>query len=185
MSTTNDERTFRKATAEEIAFSEAIGAPLTNGMIEVVTNDEQAKYGRVTTMAKMVELLDGQPDPPSIDMAPTGTKEREPMLSDADVERMWNSDMFELGERRGSDGYVTKHDDQLFEDGYRFGVKKCVDRYEDLITTGKLRVVEEVGAPLEQVDMDEWWTCSGCKESFLSYHNPPNYCPGCGNKIKR
>lgn len=48
----------------------------------------------------------------------------------------------------------------------------------------KLRVVEEVSAPLEQVDMDKWWTCSGCKESFLSYHNPPNYCPGCGNKIK-
>lgn len=72
-----------------------------------------------------------------------------------------------------------------FIDGWGKGADAYRTAMDELITTGKLRVVVEVDAPLEQVDMDKWWTCSGCKESFLSYYNSPNYCPGCGNKIKR
>ena len=56
------------------------------------------------------------------------------------------------------------------------------DFYEDLIASGKLRVVENVEA-IPCAD-DLWARCGGCgTEYFGAEFNP--YCPGCGNKIKR
>ncbi len=57
------------------------------------------------------------------------------------------------------------------------------DYYEDLITTGKLRVVEEV----------EYLSDGGCSNCGNTIYSDagierPNagwFCPGCGNKIKR
>lgn len=67
------------------------------------------------------------------------------------------------------------------------------DFYEDLITSGKLRVVDDVMNCNSAV---HYFTCSGCgstiRDPYYSY--PPHhsehggliaYCPGCGNKIKR
>lgn len=54
--------------------------------------------------------------------------------------------------------------------------------YEDLIDSGKLRVVEEVRE-------DGMGLCAGCGtdiyivEARAGYQ--PAYCPGCGNRIKR
>jgi hypothetical protein len=58
------------------------------------------------------------------------------------------------------------------------------DYYENLITTGKLRVVEDV----EHLAKDAGYKCSGCGWSalweFRGLCDEVNYCPGCGNKIK-
>lgn len=57
------------------------------------------------------------------------------------------------------------------------------DFYENLITTGKLRVVEEV-------ELDEGGYCLRCgydamdRSDNLCPEFPP-FCHGCGNKIKR
>ena len=55
--------------------------------------------------------------------------------------------------------------------------------YEDLITDGKLRVVEEV-------ELDESGHCLRCGYDVTDRSEPrspevPPYCHGCGNKIKR
>jgi hypothetical protein len=59
-------------------------------------------------------------------------------------------------------------------------MQDVAEAYEHLITSGKLRVVEEV---------NEIWAgngyyrgCSGCDASFTQR---AKFCPGCGNKIKR
>ena len=53
------------------------------------------------------------------------------------------------------------------------------DEYESLITSGKLRVVEEV----------EWDRkkpgCAKCGHPWSVLLTISAYCPGCGNKIKR
>lgn len=58
--------------------------------------------------------------------------------------------------------------------------------YEDLITTGKLRLVEEVRAMPHTASGYEAHeaspSCSGCSRMLNWDHL---YCPGCGNKIKR
>ena len=53
------------------------------------------------------------------------------------------------------------------------------DFYENLITTGKLRVVEEVEVIGHGFSLGH---CNGCGKQTLKAHT---YCPGCGNKIKR
>jgi hypothetical protein len=66
---------------------------------------------------------------------------------------------------------------------FRAGFMFARDYYEDLITTGKLRVVEEVECRNTGKDEAwcEWLKCP-CGESTRV---GSNYCPGCGNKIKR
>lgn len=51
--------------------------------------------------------------------------------------------------------------------------------YEQLITEGKLRVVEEVEDKGGRYD---GYVCSGCSSKSVEWFK---YCPGCGNKIKR
>lgn len=57
--------------------------------------------------------------------------------------------------------------------------------YEDLIDEGKLRVAEEV----EAIEHWSFIKCSGCGLSYPweadALIGTINYCPGCGNKIKR
>lgn len=61
------------------------------------------------------------------------------------------------------------------------------DAYEDLITSSKLRVVEEVeflpslSGRIHTCSSCEWWFAWQGKEDV----HPMKYCPGCGNKIKR
>lgn len=98
------------------------------------------------------------------------TKKREPLLSDGDVE--------------------------LFRDEWANGGKNACyairDFYEDMITTGKLRVVEEVS---NTNSGPRYFSCSGCGASMASpYYSWPPYhsecggiikhCPGCGQPIK-
>lgn len=85
------------------------------------------------------------------------TKKREPMLSDRAVRDLASSDR---------------------------GIRLARDFYEDLITKGKLRVVEEV----EIIRADNGWdACSKCGEQ-PNAHSPVaswTFCPGCGQPIKR
>ncbi len=57
------------------------------------------------------------------------------------------------------------------------------DYYENLITSGKLRAVEEVESisTIQGVTMSA--KCSGCGLKPLMFNFA--YCPGCGNPIKR
>ena len=138
------------------------------------TNDEQAKYGDQPkiigapvdqkTVGEMKEEMIEAIDRLSEQVKP---KEREPMLSDADVERIIPQEE-----------YVAYEEWTWMVHGGKF----IRDHYESLITTGKLRVVVEV-------DVDNVSTypgdfrcsaCDGWTRSVLL-----NYCPGCGNKIKR
>ena len=144
------------------------------------TNDEQAKYGDQPkiigapvdqkTVGEMKEEMIEAIDRLSEQVKP---KEREPMMPILTT----------YDEHKSKYGMLGR--ELYFIDGWGKGADAYRTAMDELITTGKLRVVVEVDAPLEQVDMDKWWTCSGCNESFLSYHDQPNYCPGCGNKIKR
>ena len=136
------------------------------------TNDEQAKYGEATeTGGGWINLSLGKQ--PCGVLGNAHPKEREPMLPILTT----------YDEHKSKYGMLGR--ELYFIDGWGKGADAYRTAMDELITTGKLRVVVEVDAPLEQVDMDKWWTCSGCNESFLSYHDQPNYCPGCGNKIKR
>ena len=60
------------------------------------------------------------------------------------------------------------------------GAMDARDFYENLITTGKLRVVEEVDNVSTYPGDFRCSVCDGWTRSVLL-----NYCPGCGNKIKR
>ncbi len=89
------------------------------------------------------------------------SNERKPMLSDEEIiDETWVPDMSSW-EPAGA---------------YEAGMHWTRRYYEDLITTGKLRVVEEV----EQVP--PIWGCSACGWDGAQ---PGPYCPGCGNKIKQ
>ena len=71
------------------------------------------------------------------------------------------------------------------EDGKRPS-EKVREFYEDLITHGKLRVVEECG----YVPADTWCSvciCKGCGEacSDAGEIEPYPHCPHCTRKIKR
>ena len=58
--------------------------------------------------------------------------------------------------------------------------------YEDLIDSGKLRVVVEV--EFVDNDYDANVDCNRCGWSICYIHiedNPMTFCPGCGNPIKR
>lgn len=57
------------------------------------------------------------------------------------------------------------------------------DFYENLITTGKLRVVEEVDAMCGDHGGIEGCSCSKCSAPVAPEYWM--YCPGCGNKVKQ
>jgi len=57
------------------------------------------------------------------------------------------------------------------------GIGICRDFYEDLITEGKLRVVEHA-SPVHKLS---GLLCSICSISWQD----DQYCRGCGNKVKR
>lgn len=90
------------------------------------------------------------------------SNERKPMLSDDRI-----CDMTWEYEQKDSDDPAAL---------YERGLNDARRHYENLITTGKLRVVEEV----EQVP--PIWGCSACGWDGAQ---PGPYCPGCGNKIKQ
>lgn len=55
-----------------------------------------------------------------------------------------------------------------------------IERYERMITEGKLRVVEEVEPAM---DCDR--SCGKCGHYTTNGFDAWPYCPGCGNPIKR
>lgn len=88
------------------------------------------------------------------------SNERKPLLSDGDAGNIaW-------------DAYKVSSSPEL-------GGIAVRDHYERLITDGKLRVVEEVEDIGGRYD---GYICSGCSNESVEWFN---YCPGCGNKIKR
>lgn len=96
------------------------------------------------------------------------SKERKPLLSDEEIiDETWVPDMSSW-EPAGA---------------YEAGMHWARRYYEDLITTGKLRVVEEVKY-LELPGLVR--NCSKCdqlSEAISAKYYV--YCPGCGSKIKR
>lgn len=92
------------------------------------------------------------------------SSERKPLLSDADVSKMSVTENGFAGENK-----------------YRMG-RRIRDFYEDLITTGKLRVVQDV-------ELDDsirgFLMCPSCKRDMRSDEwSGWEFCP-CGNKIRR
>lgn len=87
---------------------------------------------------------------------------REPLLSD---DALYDAEDFGAGEKE-----------------YRLSRLDIRNYYEDLIDSGKLRVVEEVRE-------DGMGLCAGCGtdiyivEELAGYQ--PEFCPGCGAKIIR
>lgn len=127
------------------------------------TNESQAKYDAIKRhgvdipgIGTVANLADVQRD---VEQA----KEREPMLSDEGIE-----DIIPM---------PTQEDFQWMV----HGGKMIRDHYESLITTGKLRVVEEVA---EDDPFDHVYRCSGM-HVFGPSMECVKFCPGCGNKIKR
>ena len=55
--------------------------------------------------------------------------------------------------------------------------------YEDLITSGKLRVVKEVDAMCGDHGGIEGCSCSECGAPVMP--EAWMFCPGCGNKVRR
>lgn len=96
------------------------------------------------------------------------TTPRPPLLSDEEIiDETWVPDMSSW-EPAGA---------------YEAGMHWTRRYYEDLITDGKLRVVEEVC-------FDESSHCLHCGYDVTDRSEPrspevPPYCHGCGNKIKR
>jgi hypothetical protein len=64
---------------------------------------------------------------------------------------------------------------------FRAGFMFARDYYENLITTGRLRVVEEVVIRFDD-DLVPWDNCPQCSKEC---YDGDNFCRGCGNKIKR
>ena len=137
----------------------------------MTTNDEQAKYGEATeTGGGWINLSLGKQ--PCGVLGNAHPKEREPMLSNV---------------------YQLEHHGNAGDPSWRDGARSAMIFYEDLITTGKLRVVDEVEC--RELDLvEEWYSrptkCLSCGVEFImalpsGNYAPPNYCPGCGNKIKR
>ena len=101
------------------------------------------------------------------------SNERKPLLSDEEIiDETWVPDMSNW-EPAGA---------------YEAGMHWARRYYEDLITTGKLRVVEEVKSYHEIL-----FGCPSCKSvwdkqprwSQNGKIRTMHYCPGCGNKIRR
>ena len=142
------------------------------------TNDEQAKYGEQPkiigapvdqkTVGEMKEEMIEAIDRLSEQVKP---KEREPMLPILTTYDEHSSKYGVLGR------------EIYFVDGWTKGAAVYHNAVESLITTGKLRVVEEV----ELVD----GICPSCgydagmPRDVNGQDMTPPYCPGCGNKIKR
>lgn len=99
-----------------------------------------------------------------------GEPKREPMLSDEVCRWMMKED------------YALMADHPMEpKEAWFHGLLKATNYYENLITTGKLRVVDEV--KLTAGNQLHTYQCSHC-----GWMNPPRYyrhCPGCGNKIKQ
>lgn len=91
-------------------------------------------------------------------------KEREPMLSDGDISAL-------------RDGYMDHIERDAWVE-FRKAARLVRAFYEHLITTGKLRVVEEV-------DSCDDTGCSKCGHYTEDQYGQYSFCPGCGNKIKR
>lgn len=69
---------------------------------------------------------------------------------------------------------------------YARGIKTAEAYFHDLITSGNIRVVEEVSA-IDPVQGDDVTItiCSGCSWGWDWNWKSYRCCPGCGNKIKR
>ena len=99
------------------------------------------------------------------------SNERKPMLSDEEIGSM----------------IPTRHDAaRVKPNGMSMqGCRAVRDHYESLITSGKLRVVDEI----DYIPADTWacyCTCARCGYacSDTGDQEPYPFCPGCGNKIK-
>lgn len=98
------------------------------------------------------------------------SNERKPMLSDEEIiDETWVPDMSSWAPAGA----------------YEAGMHWTRRYYEDLITTGKLRVVEET----EYVPPDTWCSvciCVACGEACgeTGEKEPYPYCPYCRRKIK-
>lgn len=98
----------------------------------------------------------------------------EPLLSDAEVIKIMNS-------IHGTDWNDFEH-----------AIEQARDFYEDLLEKGVLRKVEEVSVDDEDEGWEEWygpqWVCQKCRFKFMTGHKEyaeaPNFCPGCGGKVK-
>jgi hypothetical protein len=68
-------------------------------------------------------------------------------------------------------------------DAWKWGFDHCRREYEDLITNGKLRVVEDVAPSFIHGEIK----CSKCEGRLGNTYADalPNYCHRCGNKINR
>jgi rubrerythrin len=101
---------------------------------------------------------------------------REPLLSDAAIEQEVNPE---------DPNNLANH--EYYE---TIGAKWVRDFYEAKITSGELRVVENVkvvryGHKTEFTNGEPFDSCSGCEYPIAadSFKYPNNYCPGCGAKI--
>jgi hypothetical protein len=102
---------------------------------------------------------------------------REPLLSDAAIEQEVNPE--------DPNNYSTR---EYYES---IGCKWVRDFYEAKITSGELRVVEEVENYYTEPIKSERFGCPKCdsvweRKSVWSKNakiRVMNYCPGCGNKI--
>lgn len=136
------------------------------------TNDEQGEYFKIQGEGGGPELVnDGIKEEP-----------RAPMLSYDDMVReCWDENA--CGER----SYWTEP----------WTAEEVGDFYEDLITSGVLRVVKKASIYYDQMSMSVRFTCCGHgfdPQQFLGFwniigdqglqlENAPNFCPGCGAQI--
>jgi hypothetical protein len=102
------------------------------------------------------------------------SNKRNPLLSDEDIDNVLTSVMPDIDYGFGGEG-------QWMEQGAII----LRAEYERLIDEGKLRVVEEVD-PVEKSNFYSYG-CPNCSWTWKYMGEPIkyNYCPGCGNKIKR
>ena len=79
---------------------------------------------------------------------------------------------------------LLSYDEANCDDGHGLFVR---DYYERLITEGKLRVVEEVTVSSDYYCSLCHFDCSDAARDFADGTSSfiYNYCPGCGNHIKR
>lgn len=101
------------------------------------------------------------------------SNEREPLLND------------EFASERGRqyDDFTDALPAMTKEIHFLGGLLQGREFYENLIASGKLRVVEEVRGETNGTHEGKWLHCSGCNEVWST--NAYAYCPGCGNPIKR
>lgn len=105
-----------------------------------------------------------------------GEPKREPMLSDGDLFAMCMQSFVDGPIILGEKTYGVN----VGEDPAAYKVRAF---YENLITTGKLRVVEEVDAMCGDHGGIEGCSCSKCSAPVAPEYWM--YCPGCGNKVKQ